>query len=87
LPSIVTERKFSDISDYPTVAKDYAYTFAAMKKLSFDIWVASHAGQFKMHDKHKPGDAYNPSSFIDRAGYETALSDLEKVYDKKIAEN
>jgi metallo-beta-lactamase class B len=87
MPTIVTEKKFSDIPAYPGIAKDYAYTLAAMKKLSFDIWVASHASQFNLHDKHKPGDAYNPAAFIDKEGYESALSDLQKQYDKKIGGN
>jgi metallo-beta-lactamase class B len=54
-----------------------------MKNITFDIWLASHANQFNLHTKHKPGDAYNPAAFIDQAGYDTALSDLQKEYDKK----
>jgi len=84
MPSIVTRDKFSDIPAYPTIAEDYANTLGAMRKLSFDIWVASHASQFRLHDKHKPGNAYNPAAFIDRAGYESTLNDLQKEYDKKI---
>jgi metallo-beta-lactamase class B len=83
MPSIVTTAKFTDIPAYPTIAEDYARTLGAMKKLSFDIWVASHASQFKLHDKHKPGNAYNPAAFIDRAGYESTLNALQKEYDKK----
>jgi metallo-beta-lactamase class B len=87
MPSIVTDKAFNDISSYPEIANDYAYTFKAMKNVSFDIWLASHASQFKMHTKHKPGDAYNPAAFIDRAGYDAALSDLEKQYDKKLQQH
>jgi len=83
MPSIVTRDKFSDIPAYPTIAEDYAHTLGSMRKISFDIWVASHASQFKLHDKHKPGAAYNPAAFIDRAGYEHTLNDLQKEYDKK----
>ena len=83
MPTIVTEKPFPAITAYPEIEKDYAYTFDAMKNISFDIWVASHASQFNLHTKHKPGDAYNPSAFIDQKGYEVALSDLKKQYDKK----
>lgn len=86
LPSIIIDKKFSEVTTYPAIANDYAYTLSAMKNLSFDIWVASHASQFNLHDKHKPGDAYNPAAFIDRAGYDAALSDLQKQYDKKMQE-
>jgi len=83
MPTIVTDRPFPAISAYPEIEKDYAYTFDAMKNISFDIWLASHASQFNLHTKHKPGDAYNPSAFIDQQGYDIALSDLKKQYDKK----
>ncbi|MEO6232481.1 MAG: subclass B3 metallo-beta-lactamase [Ferruginibacter sp.] len=86
LPSIIIDGKFSEVSTYPTIASDYAYTLGALKKLSFDIWVASHASQFNMHQKHQPGDAYNPAAFIDKAGYDEALDSLQKQYDKKRAE-
>jgi metallo-beta-lactamase class B len=85
LPSIVTEKKFADVTSYQQIAKDYAYTFKSMKNLSFDIWLASHASQFKLHDKHHPGDAYNPAAFIDKQGYNVALSELQQQYDKKMA--
>ncbi len=84
MPTIVTDKRFSDINAYPGIASDYAYTFKAMKKIKFDLWLASHAGQFKMHDKHKPGDAYNPAAFIDQPGYDAALNDLQKKYDEKV---
>ena len=84
LPTIVTDKPFASVTTYPEISGDYAYTLEAMKNISFDIWLASHASQFKLHDKHKPGDAYNPAAFIDRAGYDAALSDLQKQYDEKI---
>ena len=49
---------------YPNVGKDYLYTLESLKKLQFDLWVSSHAGQFKMHDKRKPGDPYNPEYLL-----------------------
>ena len=84
MPTIVTDKPFTGISSYPEIAKDYAYTFKAMKNITFDIWLASHASQFNLHTKHKPGDAYHPAVFIDRAGYDAALDDLQKQYDKKL---
>jgi len=84
MPTIVTDKKFAEITAYPEIVSDYAYTFNAMKNIKFDLWLASHASQFKLHDKHKPGDAYNPASFIDQVGYDTALSDLREQYDEKI---
>lgn len=84
MPSIVTEKKFSEVKAYPGIAKDYAYTLKSLKKLTFDIWLSSHASQFNLHDKHKPGDAYNPHAFIDRKGYDQTLAELGEAYEKKL---
>jgi metallo-beta-lactamase class B len=84
MPTIVTDKSFADVTEYPEITNDYAYTLKAMKNISFDIWVASHAGQFELHDKHKPGDAYNPAAFKDQAGYDASLSNLQKQYDEKM---
>ncbi|HKT80477.1 MAG TPA: subclass B3 metallo-beta-lactamase [Vicinamibacterales bacterium] len=65
---------------YPGIADDYAKTFIAMKDMKIDIWLASHAGQFNMHDKYKPGDAYNPDRFVDPAGFLASVQRLEKAY-------
>lgn len=87
MPSIITDKKFSEETAYPNIASDYAYTLSHMKKLSFDIWVASHASQFALHDKHHEGDAYNPTAFMDRKGYDEELNELQKIYDKKMENN
>jgi len=86
MPSIIIDKKFSEETAYTNIANDYAYTLSHMKKLSFDIWVASHASQFNLHNKHHPGDAYNPDAFMDRKGYDEELNDLQKQYDQKMEE-
>ncbi|RYG04179.1 MAG: subclass B3 metallo-beta-lactamase [Chitinophagaceae bacterium] len=83
LPSIITEKKFDDIPAYPRITKDYAFTFSEMKAVQFDLWVASHASQFDMHEKHKPGDAYNPSVFADRKLYDDNIKELEDAFKNK----
>jgi metallo-beta-lactamase class B len=83
IPSIIIDGKFSQVKNYPTIEKDYAYTFNAMRKLKFDIWVASHASQFGLHKKHKPDDTYNPLAFQDKEGYLTAIAQCETVYKEK----
>lgn len=83
LPTILVD-KFTQASTYPNMAKDYAYTLNAMKGLKFDIWLSSHASQFNLQGKHKPGSPYNPSAFIDRKGYDEQLAQIQKEYDKKV---
>jgi metallo-beta-lactamase class B len=70
---------------YPSIMQDYAQTFAAQKAMKIDVFLASHASQFRMHDKYKPGDAYNPDRFVDPAGFLQAVSELEKGYLAQVA--
>jgi len=85
MPTIVTDKKFHEVDAYLNIEKDYAHTLKAMKALSFDIWLASHASQFNLRQKHKPTDSYNPAAFVDKKGYDKALADLQLAFDKKVA--
>jgi metallo-beta-lactamase class B len=53
--------------------------------MKIDVFLASHASQFRMHAKYKPGDAYNPDRFVDPAGFLQAVSELEKTYLAQVA--
>jgi metallo-beta-lactamase class B len=75
----------SGMPKYPTIADDYARTFAAQKALPVDVFLASHAAQFGMHEKYKPGDAYDPSRFVDPQGYRAAVERLEGIYREQLA--
>jgi metallo-beta-lactamase class B len=70
----------SGMPKYPGIAQDYARTFRRQKDMAIDVWLASHASQFGMHDKYKPGDPYNPDRFVDPKGFRTAVEKLEAVY-------
>lgn len=84
MPSILPQTRLSGMASYPRVGKDYAYTLEALRKLEFDVWVASHASQFRLHDKRKPGDKYHPEAFIDRPGYEASVNTIRREYDKRL---
>ena len=70
---------------YPGIKDDYARTFASQKAMKIDVFLSSHASQFRMHDKYKPGDAYNPDRFVDPAGFLQAVTELEKAYLAQVA--
>jgi len=70
---------------YPTIGEDYARTFAAQKALPVDVFLASHAAQFRMHQKYQPGDAYDPNRFVDPQGYLAAVERLEGLYREQLA--
>lgn len=78
--------KMSGMPGFPDIAQAYARTFRAQKELQIDVWLASHAGQFGLHEKYKPGDSYNPARFVDPAGYLAAVNRLEKVYFTQLAQ-
>src|SRR5688572_18885223 len=75
----------SGMAKYPDITKDYARTFLAQKDMKIDVWLASHAGQFRMHEKYKPGDPYNPDRFVDPGAFLAAVQRLEKAYLDQLA--
>ena len=77
--------KVSGMPGYPDIAQDYANTFLAQKDMKIDVWLASHASQFRLHDKYKPGDPYNPERFVDPAGFLASVQRLEKAYLDQLA--
>ena len=77
--------KVTGMPKYPGIMQDYARTFHDQKEMKIDVWLASHAGQFKLHEKYKPGDAYNPGRFVDSKGFHEAVEKLEKTYQDQLA--
>ena len=84
MPTILDGTKLAGMKDYPGVGKDFAFTLHDLKEQHFDIWLSAHAGRFNLDKKHQPGDAYNPAAFIDRAGYDSALHELQEDYTKRL---
>lgn len=75
----------SGMANYPAITQDYARTFLSQKDMKIDVWLASHASQFKLHEKYKPGDPYSPDRFVDPQGFLTSVQQLEKVYLDQLA--
>jgi metallo-beta-lactamase class B len=75
----------SGMAKYPGITEDYARTFKAQKDMQIDVWLASHASQFKMHEKYKPGDPFNPDRFVDPQGFKASVEQLEKTYRDQLA--
>lgn len=84
IPSILSETRISGMPAYPNVGKDYDHTLKSLKKLQFDLWVASHAGQFNLHDKRKEGDPYRPEIFNDRPAFEASINSVQLDYNKRL---
>ncbi len=70
---------------YPGVADDFAETFRKQKALNIDVWVASHGGQYNLHDKYEPGQRYHPDAFLDPDGFRAEVERLEQLYLDQVA--
>jgi len=53
--------------------------------MTIDVFLASHASQFGLHQKYKPGDAYDPDRFVDPKGFKDAVAGLEKAFLNQVA--
>lgn len=77
--------KLLDTPLYPNMVADYASSFALLKSLKCDLFLAPH-GQFfdldkKMQQLEKGG---KPNPFIDPQGYQDFLSRMEKAYQQQL---
>lgn len=80
MPGINPGVTVSGMPKYPTIATDYARSFHDLKEMDIDVYLASHAAQFKMHDKYKPGNPYKADRFVDPQGFKIEVARLEKLY-------
>jgi len=72
---------------YPQIASDYRASFAKLKKMDADIFLAPHGEQFEMADKlakMKPGA---PNPFIDAGSKDRVLAKMEKDFDRQLAKD
>ncbi|HEX7139589.1 MAG TPA: subclass B3 metallo-beta-lactamase [Vicinamibacterales bacterium] len=79
--------KMTGMPGFPDIAEAYANTFRAQKDMQIDVWLASHASQFRMHEKYTPGIAYDPQRFVDPDGFRKAVDALEKTYLEQVAKD
>lgn len=77
--------RVSGMPGFPDIGEAYARTFARQKALELDVFLSSHASQFRMHEKRKPGDPYDPARFVDPVGYRAAVAGLEEAFRKQLA--
>jgi len=70
---------------YPGVANDFAETFRRQKAMDVDVWVAAHGGQYGLHRKYTPGQAYSPDTFVDPEGFAAEVERLERTFLDQLA--
>ena len=77
--SILPGTKLLEDPTYPGIAEDFSRSLEILKALPCDVFLAAHAGFFRMDEKRARLDAgVRPNPFIDRAGYRAFLERAEK---------
>jgi metallo-beta-lactamase class B len=76
--------KFVGQESYPGIAADFAKSFAVLKNLPCDIFLASHGSFFHFVDKHKRFMRGDTNAFVDPDGYNRYLSESEKDFRQKL---
>ena len=70
---------------YPGIVSDWEKTYAALKSLTPDVWLSSHARFFDMQGKSaRAGQKPNP--YIDPDGYRRYVESSEAVFRKLLAD-
>jgi metallo-beta-lactamase class B len=85
--SSVTTLDYSlvDNPKYPRVATDYAETFATLKNIKADVFLASHGQFFDLKEKAaKLRAGAKPNPFIDPAGYRSFIARMTKSFEDKL---
>lgn len=72
--------------EYPDIAHDYAETFRILRALPCDIFLTSHASQFGLFSKYRPGMPYDPDRFLDRGIYLRVIDRQENAFLEQLEE-
>jgi len=76
--------KFAGQESYPGIAADFVKSFAVLKNLPCDIFLASHGSFFHFVDKHERLMRGDADAFVDPDGYSRYLSESEKDFRQKV---
>jgi metallo-beta-lactamase class B len=66
--------------DYPQISDDYVRSFATLRKLPCDVFLAAHIAFYDLESKYPKLDKGGPNPFIDHAGYLAYIDLKEKQF-------
>lgn len=72
--------------EYPDIAGDYAQTYQILRALPCDVFLTSHASQFGLFSKYRPGMAYDPERFLDHGIYLRVIDRQENAFLEQLEE-
>ena len=71
--------------DYPQISDDYVRSFAILRKLPCDIFLAAHGGFYDLAGKYAKLGQGGPNPFLDHAGYLAYIDQKEKSFYAELA--
>jgi metallo-beta-lactamase class B len=71
--------------DYPQISDDYVRSFATLRKLPCDIFLASHSGFYDLAGKYAKLGQGGPNPFEDHAGYLAYVDQKEQSFYAELA--
>jgi len=71
--------------DYPQISDDYMRSFAILRKLPCDIFLAAHGGFYDLAGKYAKLEQGGPNPFLDHAGYLAYIDQKEKSFYDELA--
>jgi metallo-beta-lactamase class B len=78
--------KFVGQESYPGIKRDFERSFALLKTLPCDIFLATHGSMFNLKDKCTRLSDGDTNAFVDPDGYETYLRESEQDFRNKRAQ-
>jgi len=85
--SVLSEYRLIGDPNYPTQAADYEKSFATLKALPCEVFVASHGMFFDLKSKlAKLQAGAKPNPFIDPEGCRAFLAKAEAAFDQRLAQ-
>ena len=76
--------KLVNNSDYPGIVSDYMRSFAELRKMPCDVFLAPHAAFFKLDEKHAKLDAGKLDAFVDPTEMQKFVNESEQTFRKKL---
>ncbi|HTB20399.1 MAG TPA: subclass B3 metallo-beta-lactamase [Bryobacteraceae bacterium] len=78
--------KLVNNSGYPGIVSDYMRSFAELHKLPCDVFLAPHAGFFRLDEKRKQLEAGKLDAFIDPTEMQKFVKESEQDFRKQLDE-
>ncbi len=83
--SVLDGMRFAEPATYPGMAGDFERSFELLESLSCDVFLAAHAGFFKMKEKREKLAAGDALAFVDREGYLRYVERARQKFDEAVA--